>query len=120
MNTKSVQIIFLIYIVHCALGQVTAQNTALWESLYYIREHLFIIVLLLVVNSYLRTYFSKLIIYGLIIYKFELILFNIFLAFLDKKSFDNLCLSYDIAMIFTASIWLISALWLILKKFRKQ
>jgi hypothetical protein len=115
MKAKSLQIACLIYVLLVGFGQVFLNDSALWNSFYYIREHLFIIVLLLVIKSFLQTFFSKIIIWGIIVYKIELILFNVCLAFLNKDSYDQLCLSYDVAIIFTALIWLITALWLLLK-----
>lgn len=94
------------YIFAVVLPFAIGQNTDFWEHFYYIREHGFIIgILLLKDKSY--SVFATLLMYGIIIYKLELILYNNVLLLIPENKAYTLNHSYDAMLIFTGSLFLI-------------
>lgn len=83
------------------------------KSFTIIREHSFIILLLLWVRSKINTSLAGLLLWSILIYKFELIAYNIALIFASKEhhpkiskysQYDKLNISYDIVLILSSTI----------------
>jgi hypothetical protein len=87
------------------------------DSSAFINEHLFSIALLLFLKSFIDSSIGILIVYGVIVLKIGLIIFNIFLAFKTKEQYNQLSTNYDISILFIGSIWLIVLICLLAKKY---
>lgn len=106
----------MVFILLCVVGLTLSGDGPMWDAFYYIREHLFIIGLLLLISSYIYETMQLTLVYGLILYKAELIVFNICLATMPQEEWNRLSTSYDIAVKFTLSIWIILFICLIIRK----
>ncbi len=106
----------LIYVTFCVIGLVFSDSSPIWNSFYFIREHAFGIGLLLLISEYVYESLQLTLIYGVILYKIELIIFNIYLAFAPPIRWEYLSKSYDISVNLTLSIWAILFLCLLIKK----
>lgn len=106
----------MVFILLCAVGLVLSNDNHLWDVFYYVREHLFIIGLLLLISDYVFETMQLTLIYGLVLYKIELVIFNICLAFMPREEWYRLSTGYDIAVKFTLSIWIILFICLIIRK----
>lgn len=78
---------------------------AIWDSYGFAKEHIVEFISFLLFIPVVATRFAKMLLYGLIVYKLELIVYNIALAIVDNPKSLNNC--YDIVIILTVSIWLI-------------
>lgn len=106
----------VIFMLLCVVGLIFSDSRSMWKSFYFVREHLFIIGLILLVLDHVYDTFQLLLLYGLVIYKVELIFFNVFLAFVDAEKWIHLTNSYDITIWLTISIWFILFLCLLIKR----
>lgn len=97
----------LIFITACVISFTIGIDSKFWTSFYFIREHLFIIVILLFLKPYVNSVFSILLIYGIVAYKIELILYNIILIFLSDEKAYTLNSSYNLVLTLTFSLFLI-------------
>lgn len=113
---KKVIIGLLVYVLTCAARLVFSNSSAISDSIYYITEHIFVIGILLLVSEYIYDSFQLTLIYGIILYKIELIIFNIYLAFMPPEKWDLLSKRYDISVNFTFTIWVIIFICLLIKK----
>jgi hypothetical protein len=117
MKTESKVIIGITaYVLFTVIGLIFAKSSPVWNSFYFIREHVFVIGLLLLLSDYVFDTLQLTLIYGLILYKAELIVFNIYLAFLPSEKWQHMSKSYDIAVWLTLSIWIILFACLLIKK----
>lgn len=103
-----VEISSLLFLIACVIPLTINIGKDFGEHFYYIREHLFIIALLLFLRDTSLSSFSILLKYGIIIYKIELIIYNIILIPIPEEKEDIMNTSYDVAMILTGSIFLIT------------
>lgn len=74
------------------------------KSFSFIREHFAFILLLLWIRSKLESSDAALLLWGIIAYKGELILYNILLIFVPKKHEVVLNTSYDVVLCLTFTI----------------
>lgn len=105
-----------VFMLACAIGLAFSSSSVLWKSFYFIREHLFIIGLLILILKYIEDSWQIALIYGLMFYKIELVLFNIFLAFAPQDEWLQLNKGSTIAEWLIFSIWFIIFVCLLLKK----
>jgi hypothetical protein len=106
MKIDRSQIVALAYLLWCAIGYTFNHSSPVWDSLYFIREHGFIIALLLLVKDKSITTFSYLLKYGIIFYKFALIIYNILLMFVSYADYHKAKEAYGFIMLFTGIIFL--------------
>lgn len=77
----------------------------IWDSYGFSKEHIVELISFVLFIPVVATKFAKMLLYGLIVYKIELIIYNIALAIVeDPKSLNN---CYDIVIALSLSIWLI-------------
>lgn len=101
------EIASLTFITLCAINFAFGKSSPFWDSFYFIKEHGFIIALLLLIRSESLSSFSVLLKYSIIVYKLELILFNILLIFLNYHEYEKIKHCYNFVIVFTASIFLL-------------
>lgn len=101
----------LIFVALCAVNMILPQS-AISDSFYFIKEHLYVIALLLLLRPYLTNSVHLIIVYGVIAYKIELILFNVFLPFCS----EYLIYSHKIILSLLVSLWVILLAILIIRK----
>jgi hypothetical protein len=89
------------------LSYSVGTDSQLWNSFYFIREHSYIIILLLLLKDRFLSVFSTLLKYGIIVFKVEMIIYNIFLIFVTRKEAENYNNCYDIVLVLTASIFIV-------------
>lgn len=106
----------MVFMLACVVGLIFSTSSPLWKSFYFIREHIFVIGLLILISDYIYESLQLTLIYGLILYKIELVVFNIILAFMPSESWIILSKSYNVAIWFTVSIWFILFICLLIKK----
>jgi len=106
----------LLFFLACVVGLVFSASTPFWNSFYFVREHIFIIGLLLIISDHVYESTELMLIYGIVLYKMELVIFNICLAFIPKPQWEMLSNSYNIGIWLTFSIWAILFICLIFKK----
>lgn len=76
-----------------------------WNSYGFAKEHVVELVCFIFLLPVVATRFARMLLYGLIVYKSELIIYNIALVLVeDPKSLNN---CYDIVIVLSLSIWLI-------------
>lgn len=97
----------LLFITACVISFTAGGNNNFWTSFYFVREHLFVIAILLFLKPYVNSVFSILLIYGIVVYKTELILYNIILIFLSDGKACALNNSYNLVLTLTFSLFLI-------------
>jgi hypothetical protein len=121
-----IETICLFYLMLVVLSYSVGTNSQLWNSFYFIREHSYIIVLLLFLKDKFLSVFSILLKWGIIVFKVEMIIYNIFLIFVTEKEAEKYNNCYDIVLILTASIFIVifiakflDKILIIFNKFRK-
>jgi hypothetical protein len=94
------------YIILCIIGLFGGQSP-IWNTFYFVKEHLGWIALLFFIKPFVDTIFAILLINGLIFYKILLILFNIATFFVSKD--NNLAFKhcYYFVMFFGLVLWII-------------
>ena len=102
-----IETICLIYLMLVVLSYSVGTDSKLWNSFYFIREHSYIIVLLLFLKDKFLSVFSILLKLGIIVFKIEMIIYNIFLIFVTEKEAEKYNNCYDIILILTASIFIV-------------
>jgi len=100
----TIEIILLTYLVLCIIG-FAGGTSNFWKSFYFIREHGFIIALLIGPKNYFSTVFKTLLSWGVVTFKLELIAFNVVLIFLTKEHYDIYNHCYILIVIFSFTIW---------------
>jgi len=106
----------LVFILSIVIRLVLSDSSPIWNSVYFIAEHTYVIGLLLLLSIYMEDSLQMSLIYGIIIYKIELIAFNICLAFVPMEHWQVLSKSSKIASWLTLSIWFILFVCLLIKK----
>lgn len=106
-NPDKIELSQLLFVTACVISFTIGGNNNFWTSFYFIREHLFIIAILLFLKPYVNSVFSILLIYGIVVYKIELILYNIILIFLSEEKACALNGSYNLVLTLTFSLFLI-------------
>lgn len=95
----------------CILGYIIFYlhlgSPAFVKGFMLIREHLFIIGLLLLLRLVVSSVLGNLFLWGIIAYKIELILYNIALLIVPEKYYNQLNTSYDVLIILILSIFII-------------
>lgn len=105
-----------VFMLACAIGLAFSDSSGVWKSFYFIREHLFVIGLLVLLLKYVDNSWQVALVYGLMFYKIELIIFNVFLAFTPKDEWLRLSKGSTIAEWLIFSIWFIIFVCLLVKK----
>lgn len=77
------------------------------KSYSFIWNHLFVIALIIFGKSLYETVFTILLSYGIVIFKTELIIYNVALLLVDKENYSTLNTSYDIVLILTGTIFIV-------------
>jgi hypothetical protein len=102
------RLVFLIYLTLVLVGYVFfylhVGTSEFQKSFSFIRIHAFVILLLLWVRSKLDTSDAAILLWGIIVYESELILYNILLVIVTKKNYEALNTSYDVVMCLSFTI----------------
>lgn len=102
----TIEMVLLIYLILCIIG-FSGGDSNFWKSFYFIREHGFIIALLIGPKNYFSTVFSKMLSWGVIGLKVELVIFNLVLVFLPNDLYAYYTNWYNAIIILSLSIWII-------------
>jgi hypothetical protein len=77
------------------------------KSYAYVVEHSFIIAILLFLRPFVDSVLSNLLVIGIVVFKSELILYNILLLLVSKEGYNALNCSYDVVLLLSVTIGII-------------